>query len=76
MPPKTLKLFGSRKKLIDNTKNGENIWSPEVVEVVSVQCNLVDKQYQQKLFQQISEKNIGYCYKNIPRQALKTASKK
>ena len=43
MPPKTLKLFGSRKKIIDNTKNGENIWSLEVVEVVLVQCNLVDK---------------------------------
>ena len=34
--PETMELFGSTKKLIDKTKNGEN------VEVVLVQCNLVD----------------------------------
>ena len=38
----TMKLFGSTKKLIDKTKNGEKISSIEVVEVVVVQCNLVD----------------------------------
>ena len=45
-----MKLFGSTKKLIDKTKNGEKVPLPsiEVVEVVLVQCNLVDKQYQQK----------------------------
>ena len=36
------------KKLIDKTKNGEKVPSLEVVEVVLVQCNLVDNQYQQK----------------------------
>ena len=46
--PETMKLFGSTKKLIDKTKNGENVPSFEVVEVVLVQCNLVDNQYQQK----------------------------
>ena len=46
--PETMKLFGSTKKLIDKTKNGEKVASLEVVEVVSVQCNLVDNQYQQK----------------------------
>ena len=45
--PETMKLFGSTKKLIDKTKNGENVPSLEVVEVVLVQCNLVDNQYQQ-----------------------------
>ena len=44
----TMKLFDSTKKLIDETKNGENVPSLEVVEVVLVQCNLVDNQYQQK----------------------------
>ena len=39
-----MKLFGSTKKSIDITKNGENVPSLEVVEVVSVQCNLVDNQ--------------------------------
>ena len=44
--PETMKLYGSIKKLKDETKNGENV--PELVEVVLVQCNLVDNQYQQK----------------------------
>ena len=43
----TMKLFGSTKNLIDKTKNRENVPSLEVVEVVLVQCNLVDNQYQQ-----------------------------
>ena len=43
--PKTMKLFGSTKKLLDITKNRENV-SLKVDEVV--QCNLVDSQYQQK----------------------------
>ena len=38
--PETMKLFGSTKKLIDKTKNGENVASIEVVEVVLIQCNL------------------------------------
>ena len=42
-----MKLFGSTKKLIDKTKNEENVPSLEVFEVVLVQCNLVDNQYQQ-----------------------------
>ena len=43
-----MKLFDSIKWSIDKTKNKENIPSLEVVEVVLVQCNLVDDQYQQK----------------------------
>ena len=45
---KRLKLFSSTKILIDKTKNGENVPSIEIVEVVLVQCNLVENQYQQK----------------------------
>ena len=45
--PETMKLFGSIKRLIDKTKSGENVTCLEVVEVVSVQCNLLDNQYQQ-----------------------------
>ena len=37
-----MKLYGSRKKLIDKTKNEKNVLSLEVVESVLVQCNLVD----------------------------------
>ena len=46
--PETMKLFGSLKKLIDKTKNVVKIPSLEVLQVVLVQCNLVDNQYQQK----------------------------
>ena len=43
-----MKLFGSKKKLKDKIKNGEKAPSFEVVELVLVQCNLVNSQYQQK----------------------------
>ena len=43
-----MKLFVSTKKITDKIKNGENVPSLEVVEVVLVQCNLIDNQYQQK----------------------------
>ena len=43
-----MKLFGTTKKLINKTKNEENVPSLEVLEVVLVQCNLVDNQHQQK----------------------------
>ena len=46
--PETMKLFDTAKKLIDKTKNGESVPSPEVVEEALVQCNLVDNKYQQK----------------------------
>ena len=46
--PETIKSFGSTKKLIEKTKNGEKVPSLEVVEVVLVQYNLVKNQYQQK----------------------------
>ena len=45
--PETMKLFGSTKQLIDK-KNGEQVLSLEVVEVVLVQYNVVDNQYQSK----------------------------
>ena len=40
-----MKLFGTTKKLIDKTKNREKIPSLQVIEVVLIQCNLVDNQY-------------------------------
>ena len=41
-------LFGCTKKLICQTKNGENVPRFELIEVVFVQCQLVDDQCQQK----------------------------
>ena len=43
-----MKLFSSTKKLIDKTTNRENVPSIQMFEIVLVQCNLVDNQYQQK----------------------------
>ena len=43
-----MKLFGSSKKLIDETKNEKNVPSLEVAAVALVQCNLVDNPCQQK----------------------------
>ena len=37
-----INFFGSTKKLIDKMKNGENLRSIEIVEVVLVQYSLVD----------------------------------
>ena len=61
--PEAVKLFGSTKTLIYKTKNGEKLPSLEVVEVVSVQCNLVDNQYQQKsevLYTFLHNKSYAY----------------
>ena len=41
--PEAIKLFGSKEKIIDETKKRENIPGLEVAEVVAVQCNFVDK---------------------------------
>ena len=45
---KQLQIFDSTKKIIEKTKNDDNIPTLEVIEVVLVQCNLVNNQYQQK----------------------------
>ena len=42
--PEIMKLFGSSKKLILKTKNGENALILEVVGEFIVQCNLVGNQ--------------------------------
>ena len=66
---KTMKLFGSTKKLIDKIKNGENIPNFEVDEVVLVQRNLVDNQYQQKsevLYTFMPNKSYAYLLNFSP----------
>ena len=58
-----MKLFASFKKLIKKTKDGEKVPSLEVAEVVLVQCNFVDNQYQQKpevLYTLTSNKYYAY----------------
>ena len=46
--PEKTKLFGSAKKLIHKTKCSKKVLSLDEGQVVLVQCNLVDNQYQQK----------------------------
>ena len=60
--PETVKFFGNTKKLIGKTKSGENFPSLEVVEVVLVQRNLVDNQYQQKFEVYTFMPNKSYAY--------------
>ena len=43
--PKTLRLFGSTKKLIDKTENRENVPSLEAVEIVLAQYSLEYNEY-------------------------------
>ena len=40
--PGMMKLFGSTKKLISKTKDGENVPSVEAFEVALAHCNLAD----------------------------------
>ena len=46
--PVTIKFSGIKNKMIDKTKNGENVPSFEVIETVLVKYNLVDNQNQQR----------------------------
>ena len=46
LTPKTMKLLGSTKKVVDKDKNGETVPKIESVEVVLVHCNLVKNDYQ------------------------------
>ena len=42
-----MKLLGSAENKINKDKNGENVPHLEIAEVVLVQCNLVNNDYQQ-----------------------------
>ena len=71
--PEKMKLFDSAKKLIDELKNRENVLSLEIVEVVLVQCNLVDNQYQQKsevLYTFMPNKSYAYLVNVEPSNSL------
>ena len=46
--PETMKLFGSKKKRIDETKIGKKVPNLEIIKIVLVQYNLEDNQYQLK----------------------------
>ena len=47
LTPETMKLLGNTESKITKDKNGENVLHLEIVELVLVHCNLVNKDYQQ-----------------------------
>ena len=62
LTPETMKLLGSTKKVVDKNKNGESVPKLESVEVVSVHCNLLKKNYQHAskvLFTFVPNKKFG-----------------
>ena len=62
LTPETMKLLGSTKSKITKDKNGENVSHLEIVELVSVHCNLVNNDYQQDsriLYTFVSNKSFG-----------------
>ena len=46
LTPETMRLLGSTKKVVDADENNENVPKLESHEVVLVQCNLVQNDYQ------------------------------
>ena len=66
-------LFGNRKKLIDNIKHGEKVPSLGVVEVVLIQYNLEDNQFQQNsevLYTFTHNKSHAYLLNVEPRNLV------
>ena len=45
--PEKMKLLGSTKSKITKGENGENVPHLEITEVVFIQCNIVNNDYQQ-----------------------------
>ena len=62
LSPETMKLLGSTKKDVDEDEDAEDVPKLEFVEVISVHCNLVSKNYQQAskvLFTFVPNKQFG-----------------
>ena len=49
LTPETMKFLGSTESKINKDKNGENVLPSEITEIVLVQCNIVNNDYQQDL---------------------------
>ena len=69
LTPETMKLLGSRKKVVDKNKNGETVPKLESAEVVLVHCNLVKNDYQHTskvLFTFVPNKKFGKLLNIFP----------
>ena len=79
LPPETMKLLGSSKKVFDKDKDGEDLPKLESVKVDLVHCNLVNNSYQQAskvLFAFVPNKQFGQLIAILPHSLtmLKTTS--
>ena len=79
LPPETMKLLGSSKKVFDKDKDGEDLPKLESVKVDLVHCNLVNNSYQQSskvLFAFVPNKQFGQLIAILPHSLtmLKTTS--
>ena len=57
-----MKLFGSTESRINKDKNGENVPFQEIIEIILVHCNIVNKDYQQDsrvLYTFVPNKSFG-----------------
>ena len=64
-----MNLLGSTKKVVDKTKNGEDVPKLESVEVVLVHCNVVKNDYQHAskvLFTFLPNKKFGQLLNIFP----------
>ena len=69
LTPETMKLLGSKVSKININKNGENVPHLEIVELVSVHCNLVNNDYQQNwriLYTFVPNKTFGSLLEILP----------
>ena len=65
-----MKLLGSTENKITKDKNGENVQHLEITEVVLVNCNIVNNDYQQDsriLYTFVSNKPFGSLSRISPR---------
>ena len=69
LTPKTMKLLGSTKKVVDKDRNSENVPKLESAEVVLVHCNLIKNNYQHAskvLFSFAPNKQFGQLFNISP----------
>ena len=73
LTPETMKLIGSTESKITGEKNGENVPHLEIVELVLIHCNIVNKNYQKNsriLYIFVPNKTFGSLLKIMDRMQL------
>ena len=69
----TMKLLGSTKSKITKDKNGEHVTHLEITEVVLIQCNVVNNNYQQDsrvLYKFVPNKSFGQLLDISPKNFI------